>query len=234
MAETAGRRNVGAPTEVDELRAVAVHAQDVAGIGLASIEVVGRPTGGGFLDALDDLELVGLVGEDVEGLVGSDLRAHERLVLLDDLAHTGLDGGEVAVGKRRSTGQLEVVVEAILDRRSDRELGAGEQLGHRLRHHVRRRVAQHVPAVLGVVGDDRHTVAVFERSAEVDLVTIDGGRDGSLGETLADRSRDVRGGGPGRVFPVGTVGQRDCDRGVHRPRSLRSAQVVAAGRCASA
>ena len=60
-------------------------------------------------------------------------------------------------------------------------------------------------------------VAVVERSPEVDLAAVDGRRDGGLGEPLADRSGDVRGGGPGRVLPVGTVGQRDRDRGVHRP-----------------
>ena len=46
---------------------------------------------------------------------GSSTRS-KRLVGGDDLAHLGVDPLEVVVGERRPTGQLEVVVEAVLDR----------------------------------------------------------------------------------------------------------------------
>ena len=40
--------------------------------------------------------------------------------------------------------QVEVVVEAVLDRRADAQTGAREEVQDGLCHHVRRRVAQHL------------------------------------------------------------------------------------------
>ena len=132
-----------------------------------------------------------------------------------------LDGRQVVVGERRPARQLEVVVEAVLDRRPDRELGPGEQLGDGLGHDVGRGVAQHVATGVGVVGDDRHAgrhrpAAARDRPRDANRLIGDRDGDGRFGQALADRPGDVRGGGPGRVLPVGTVWQRDRDRGVHR------------------
>ena len=63
----------------------------LAAADLAGVECVRRAGRGELLDALDDLALVRLVGEQLERLVGRHLGAHERLVGLDDLAHPGLD-----------------------------------------------------------------------------------------------------------------------------------------------
>jgi hypothetical protein len=149
---------------------------------------------------LDDLDLVRLVGEHLEGLVGGQLGPHERLVVIDDLAHAGLDRREVVVAERAPVREVEVVVEAVLDRRSDRELGAGEQLRDGLGHHVGGRVAQDVTPGLGVVGDDRDCRAVGQRAPEVDLVAVDGGGDRRPGEPRADRGGDVAGGRPRGVL----------------------------------
>ena len=66
-----------------------------------------------------------------------------------DLAlHLVLDPLEVGLGDRLR--ELEVVVEAVLDRRADRDLDARVEPPHRLGEQVRRRVAQHVERV-GVV-----------------------------------------------------------------------------------
>ena len=54
------------------------------------------------------------------------------------------------------SGQLEVVVEAVLDHRADGVVGARPQPEHGLGQHVGGRVAQHVPAGVGVGGDDGH------------------------------------------------------------------------------
>ena len=59
--------------------------------------------------------------------------------------HARLDRREV-VGRQRPR-QVEVVVEAVRDRRPDAELGAREQVQHGLGHHVRRRVAHRVERV---------------------------------------------------------------------------------------
>ena len=98
----------------------------------------------------DQLDLVGLVGELVEGLGVGDRASGELLALLDDLAHPGLDLDQV-LGDERGL-DVEVVVEAVLDRRADAELRVGEEVLHGLGEHVGGRVAQDVAAVGGVDG----------------------------------------------------------------------------------
>ncbi len=71
-----------------------------------------------------------------------DLLADERVIGGDRLPHPALDRGEV-VGRQRP-GQLEVVVEPVVDRGPDPQPGAREQVEDRLGHHVRRRMAHRV------------------------------------------------------------------------------------------
>ena len=110
-----------------------------------------------------------------------------------------------------AVGQLEVVVEAVLDRRTDRELGAREQPRDGLRHHVGGRVPQHMATVLGVLGDDRHRAARWERSGQIGLLPVDRRRHRRLGEPLADRTGQIEGGRAGRQLALGSVGQGDGD-----------------------
>ncbi len=101
-----------------------------------------------LVDGIDDLELVGLVGELDTSIVDRDLLAHERLALLHQLAHARLDALEVVASERFL--DVEVVVEPILDRRSDGPLGAGKQLGDGLGHDVRGRVTKDESSRIGV------------------------------------------------------------------------------------
>ena len=55
------------------------------------------------------------------------------LVAVDDLLHLRLDLRQVVQAERRLA--REVVIEAVVDGRADRDLRAGEQLLHRLREH---------------------------------------------------------------------------------------------------
>ena len=64
---------------------------------LARVRVVGV----GLLHPLDDLALVGLVGEELQRRLRRQLVADEGLVRGDDLAHAGLDGGQVVLGEGR-------------------------------------------------------------------------------------------------------------------------------------
>ena len=102
-------------------------------------------------DRLDDLALERLVLEASDRVLTGDLLAEERLVLLDDPAHLGLDPGEVAFADRR--GQVEVVVEAVLDRRSDRVFRLRMEPADRLGEHVRGGVSEDVERVVGPGGD---------------------------------------------------------------------------------
>ena len=93
---------------------------------------------------VEDLHLERLValGEEGAALGRRQLAPDERVVGGDAGGHPGLDRGQVVRGER--AGQLEVVVEAVRDGRTDAELRAREEVQHRLGHHVRRRVAHRV------------------------------------------------------------------------------------------
>jgi hypothetical protein len=95
-------------------------------------------------DPLDDLDLVALTlaGEEPDRVRLREHAARDRQVPRDDLAHSLLDRLEVGGCERFGTD--EVVIEAVVDHRSDRHLGAGKELLDRLREEMRRRVAEHV------------------------------------------------------------------------------------------
>ena len=219
MAEPARRRHVRTDAHVDEIVGVAVHADHAVGRHLGGVLVVDAT--GGRLDLLDDLDLVGLVGEELLRVGHRHLRPRERLVGLDDLAHPRLDPAEVVVAERGSAREFEVVVEAVLDGRADRELGAREQLRDGLGHHVRRRVAQHVPAGVGVARDDRHDITVVELGREIDLLAVDRRGDGRLPQPAADGRGQVERRGGSVELTLGAIGERDRDRGHRRPRIRR-------------
>ena len=83
----------------------------------------------------------------------------------------------------------EVVVEAVLDRRADGDLGAGIQLLHRLGHDVRGIVADQLERVRIVAGDDGDPgVGVDHRRQVLDhAVDADGER--RLGQRRGDVAR---------------------------------------------
>ena len=146
----------------------------------------------------------------------ADLAAGEVLPGADDLLHLLLERGEVLGGE----GPLgvEVVVEAVLDRRADAEPRAGEQLLHGLGEHVGGRVPDDRAAV-GAGGGHRLDVGVGLGSpvqvlevAAGDLADDDGAvgaleRDPGVLERLHRRR-------PGRDPDRGDGGRRG--RGGHR------------------
>jgi hypothetical protein len=117
-----------ATAEVEEL-AVAVDGDDIA-----------------LLDLLQPLELVGVVGEQLLRLAALDLTALERLIGDDDLRHPRLDPLEVFRGERLL--DVEVVVEALGDRRTEADPRVRPQAANRRGQNVCRRVAEDVERVL--------------------------------------------------------------------------------------
>ena len=108
----------------------------------------------------------------------------------EDPAHLGVDPLEIGLAGR-PVGELEVVVEAVLDRRPDRDLGRRVEVLHGLGEHVRGRVAQHAQRILVADAQDPQARAVVQRQAQVAqlAVDLDGGR--RRGELRADRARRV-------------------------------------------
>ena len=159
----------------------------------------------GRVDALDDLALVGLIGEDRQTLLDRVLFAHEGLVLGHHLAHARLDATQVLFAEMGATGQLEVVVEAVLDRRSDGETGAGPQLQHGLGHHVRGGVTEHGAPGSGVLRHDRDPRSFGQWGAQIHLPSVERRRYRGPGQTGSDALGQVGGGRPTRQRPLRAV-----------------------------
>ena len=182
-----------AAAEVGE-RAVGVQRhglQRVLGVGVA-------------LQILDQLDLVRLLlgGESRQGRLGRDILAHERLVGVDVALHLGLDPLEVRIVDGDALGELEVVVEAVVDRGADRDLDAGVQVEHRRREHVRGVVADQrqrlLPRAFGQDLELRRPVAVGRRgqlAAEVPQLAVDLDRQRGASQTRADRRGGIGAGG---------------------------------------
>ncbi len=222
VAQPAGRGHVRPAAQVDEGVGVAVGADHRAG----GVDLVGPGP-----DGLNDLLLEGLVGEDLEPLLQRVLVADEGLVLLHDRPHLGVDAVQVVVAEVGPVRQLEVVVEAVLDHRPDGVLGARPQPADGLGQDVGGRVAQHLPAGVGVGGDDGHLRPVGQRRLQVDLPAVHGGEDGGLGQAGADGLGQLNARRALGELPRRTVGKTNRDDAWHRvhPFLLRRPIAVTPG-----
>ena len=212
-------RGVRAAAQVGE-RAVGVQRYRLQGA--RRVRVLGRRD-----EVVDQLDLVVLpfAGEALARLRGRDVAALERLGLLDVRAHALFDLREVGLGDAHAVGKLEVVVEAVGDRRADRDLHALVQLEHRLGEHVRGVVADQLKRLLCVLlGEDRKRRAVGQRAREVAQL----GRFAGLRVTDLDRQRRARQPRPDRRGGVGArravcQRQRRSVGECHRERHLSGA-----------
>lgn len=188
--DVAGGRQVRAAAQVGPADVAALRVDVVVDAQLAAAHLDVRTVVRGRRGALeaDELQLVRLVGELLAGRLVGDHAAGELLAALLDLLHLLLDGLEVIGGE--GLRDVEVVVEAVPDRRADAQLGLGEELLHGLRHDVRGRVAQDVQAVLG--GDLHRLDALTVPHLVGEVLQFIGdarGDDGALaGEELRRRS----------------------------------------------
>ena len=89
--------------------------------------------GGQVVDELDLVRLV-LFLHVFDSFLARQLKALELQLFLADLAHLGLDGVEMFL--REVERGVEVIVEAVVDRRADGELDFGPQALDGLRHDV--------------------------------------------------------------------------------------------------
>jgi hypothetical protein len=136
------------------------------------------------------------------------------------LKHCLLDLRQVLFGDLCVGRELEVVVEAGLDRRPDRHLGARVQIHHRLGHHVGGVVADQFQRLGIAVGEDRDLgTRRRQRRAEVAQLAIDPDRQRRLGQTGADRRGGVGAGRARRKLQHLAIGQGDTQFlrcGLHR------------------
>ena len=128
-------------------------------------------------------------------------------------SHLGLDPLEVGLDDRLR--EVEVVVEAVLDRRADRDLHARIEPPDGLGQQVRARVAQHVEGI-GVVdvarGQELDRLPVVKRRPHVLRRAVRAHEHGLLGELRADRARGVEAGRAVRELELLAVGENDLHR----------------------
>jgi hypothetical protein len=111
----------------------------------------------------------------IRASVGSDLFADEREVALDLLVGGGLDLLEVL---RREGG---LAIELVLDRRTDGDLGAGEQALDDAGGDVRGVVPEELEALRAPVREQRQLAAPLEGAAEVERLVVELAVQGRLG-----------------------------------------------------
>ena len=172
VAAPVGPRHRGELEGLDPLRARAV--RPAAEVGERAVPVERDRVHGLVADeVLDQLHLVvlALAAEALDRLGRRQLGALERLVGLHVLAHALLDALEVVLGDAHARGELEVVVEAVLDRRADRDLDAWVELRDSRGEHVRGVVADEperpLTVLRGLGRDDLDAGAVGQRRGEV-------------------------------------------------------------------
>ena len=167
--------------------------------------VVARP------DRLDDLALERLVLEHRETLVDGVLVADERLVLGHDLAHRRFDPDQVVVAEMGTAGQLEVVVEAVLDDRSDGVVGARPQPKDGLGQHVGCRVAQDGTAGIAVGGDHPDLGPIGNGGGKVHLDPVEVAATAALARRGTDGLGELIGRRPLVEFLGRTIGKSNGD-----------------------
>ena len=123
---------------------------------------------------------------------------------------------------------VEVVVEAALGRRSEGDLGAGEQLLHRLGQHVRGVVAQQLQRVLVGLGDDLQLGVGGDGVAEVLDLAIELHGERGLGKAGPDRGGHL---GPRHgvgKLALAAIGQRDRRHGSYFTQEVANSRKKAA------
>ena len=188
---------------------------------LVDLEVLALGNG---VDQLD-LEQLALLLEEVLGLLPAPHLLGEGRIALDDLVHLGFDARDVVGMERLGLG--EVVVEAVLDHRTDGHLGAGPQRLHGFRHHMRAVVANELERLRIGAHDDSDRRVRIDGIGEVGEPPVDHHRHRLLGERLGDRACKLAPGDAAPVGPLAAVGKRQGDlaHGAISSHSLHTAQV---------
>ncbi len=146
-----------------------------------------------FGDLLQALELIGVVGEQLLGLGALDLAPHEAVICGHHLRHPRLDLLEVLGCEGLLN--VEVVVEALGDRRAETDPGVRPQAPDRRGQHVGRRMSEDVKRVLVVVvfEEEPDRPGSLDRPGEIDDLVVQLGGDRPLGDLAVDPLRQLAG-----------------------------------------
>ena len=200
VAAPVGAGKPGQLDRLDRLRVLEVRAAAEVG------EVALRVERDVALRGVDELDLVvlALLGKQALGLVGGDLLPLPGPAFLQLALDLRLDLLERVLADRLR--ELEVVVEAVLDRWPDRDLGAGIQAADGLGEQMGRGVAEDVERVriLRVARrQDLDRLAVLEREPHVLDTAVRADEHGFLGQFRPDRGSRVEPRCPFRELQLG-------------------------------
>jgi hypothetical protein len=171
------------------------------------IDLDGLVAGNG-VDQLD-LEGFALVAEHLLGLLAIPDFLGEGLVARDDLAHLLLDRGKIFWCERLVA--EEVVIEAVLDDRADRHLGARPQRLHGFRQHMRAVMPDQFQRARILAVDQLDLRIVLYGVVEVGKRAVQRHRHRALGERRRDAPGDLEAGRVFRKFAPGAVGEGQSD-----------------------
>src|SRR5215211_599495 len=208
VAPPVGAGEAGQLERLDRLRVLKVRA--AAEVGELALRVE-RDVAVGGVDELD-LVLLSLLLEPAPRRVARDLLPLPDPPLLQLAPDLLFDSLERVLADR--LGKPEVVVEAVVDRRADRDLDAGIEPADGLGEEVRRRVTEHVEGV-GIVPvarrQDLDLLPLRQRQAQVLDPPVRAHQHGFLSQLRADRGSGIK----SRSTPATTIETR-------RPRAVRS------------
>ncbi len=193
VADLAGGRHMRAAAEIEPVALLV----DLDGL-------VGR-------DRIDqfDLEHFAVVAEHLLGLLARPDLLGEGFVARDDLAHFLFDRGEVF--RRERLVAEEVVIEAVLDHRADRDLRARPQRLHGFGQHVRGVVPDQLQCAGIVAGDEFDFGVALDWIGEIDDHAIERHRHRALGQRRRNALGDIEAGDVLGEFAFRAVGEGKGD-----------------------
>ena len=186
--------------EVDEVRTTAEVGETAA--------VVERD--GAVLEVLNKLDLIDLfaVTKDLESLSLRHFTTGDGSLGLNELHHFLLDLGEVLAGDLVFA-EVDVVIETVLDGRSDTEFYAGVEFLQSRSKKVGGGVPEGMLALFVVPGKELNCCILVDRTIEFYYLVVDFSREDVAGQTFADAFSDVEGRYAGFILADGAVGEGD-------------------------
>ncbi len=156
-----------------------------------------------------DLERFALLLEQALRFLARDNPLRERLVAGDDLAHALFDRREV-LGRERLVAE-EVVVEAVLDHRANRDLRSGPERLHGFGENMRRVMADQLERAGIVARDELERSVAVDRVGEIGKLAIADHRHSALGERRGNGFGDFEPGDARLIGALSAVGKGDVD-----------------------
>ena len=156
-----------------------------------------------------DLEVLALVAEHLLGFLARPFFLGEGFVARDDLAHFLFDDWQVF--RHEGFVAREVIIEAVLDHRTDGDLRAGPQILHRFGENVCGVMPDQFQRARVVAVDEFDFGVGVDRIGEVDDLAVERHRDGAFGQRGRDALGDIKAGDVVRIVPTRAIGKGQRD-----------------------